>query len=74
VRVVPEAEMVEALLEEAKKLVEEGVEARLAAADTNAAAIAAADRLQLIEIKGDANRTVERRAKVAETARGDGTT
>jgi (E)-4-hydroxy-3-methylbut-2-enyl-diphosphate synthase len=74
VRVVPEAEMVEALLEEAKKLVEEGVEARLAAADTNAAAIAAADRLQLIEIKGDANRTVERRAKVAETARGDGAT
>jgi (E)-4-hydroxy-3-methylbut-2-enyl-diphosphate synthase len=74
VRVVPEAEMVEALLEEAKKLVEEGVEARLAAADTNAAAIAAADRLQLIEIKGDANRTVERRAKVAETARGDGRT
>ncbi|MGF1667547.1 MAG: flavodoxin-dependent (E)-4-hydroxy-3-methylbut-2-enyl-diphosphate synthase [Acidimicrobiia bacterium] len=73
VRVVPEAEMVEALLEEAKKLVEEGVEARLAAADTNAAAIAAADRLQLIEIKGDANRTVERRAKVAETARGEGT-
>jgi (E)-4-hydroxy-3-methylbut-2-enyl-diphosphate synthase len=74
VRVVPEAEMVEALLEEAQKLVEEGVEARLAAADTNAAAIAAADRLQLIEIKGDANRTVERRAKVAETARGEGTT
>jgi hypothetical protein len=55
VRVVPEAEMVEALLDEAQKLVEEGVEARLAAADTNAAAIAAADRLQLIEIKGDAN-------------------
>ncbi len=74
VRVVPESEMVEALLEEAKKLVEEGVEARLAAADTNAAAIAAADRLQLIEIKGDANRSAERRAKVAETARGDGTT
>jgi (E)-4-hydroxy-3-methylbut-2-enyl-diphosphate synthase len=74
VRVVPEAEMVEALLEEAKKLVEEGVEARLAAADANAADIAAADRLQLIEIKADANKSVERRAKVAETARGDGTT
>jgi (E)-4-hydroxy-3-methylbut-2-enyl-diphosphate synthase len=74
VRVVPEAEMVEALLEEAKKLVEEGVEARLAAADTTAAAIAAADRLQLIEIKGDANRSAERRDKVAEAARGEGTT
>ncbi len=68
VRVVPEAEMVSALLDEAKKLVEEGVEARLAAADVNAAAIAAAERLQLIEIKGDANRSAERRARVAEVA------
>ncbi len=68
VRVVPEAEMVSALLDEAKKLVEEGVEARLAAADANAAEIAEAERLQLIEIKGDANRAQERRAKVAEIA------
>lgn len=68
VRVVPEAEMVSALLDEAIKLVEEGVEARLAAADANAEAIAAADRLQLIEIKGDANRSAERRARVAEVA------
>jgi (E)-4-hydroxy-3-methylbut-2-enyl-diphosphate synthase len=68
VRVVPEADMVEALLDEARKLVEEGVEARLAAADADAAGIAAAERLQLIEIKGDVNRAAERRAKVAETA------
>jgi len=70
VRVVPEDEMVEALLEEARRLVEEGVEARLAEADANAAAIAEADRMQLVEIKGDANRAAERRAKVAEIAEG----
>ncbi|HEX6947103.1 MAG TPA: flavodoxin-dependent (E)-4-hydroxy-3-methylbut-2-enyl-diphosphate synthase [Acidimicrobiia bacterium] len=70
VRVVPEDEMVEALLEEARRLVEEGVEARLAEADANAAAIAEADRIQLVEIKGDANRSAERRAKVAEIAEG----
>jgi (E)-4-hydroxy-3-methylbut-2-enyl-diphosphate synthase len=68
VRVVPEAEMVEALLDEARKLVEEGVDARLAAADANAASIAEADRLQLIEIKGDANQSKERRQSVAEVA------
>lgn len=68
VRVVPEAEMVEALLDEARKLVEEGVEARLAAADADAAALAEADRTQLIQIKGDANRAAERRARVGEVA------
>src|SRR5690606_2098335 len=36
VRVVPEEEMVDALLDEARKLVDEGIEARLAAADANA--------------------------------------
>lgn len=70
VRVVPEEDMVEALLEEAKKLVEEGVEARLAQADAGAADAAAMERLQLIEIKGDANRSVEKRAAVAEIAEG----
>lgn len=68
VRVVPEAEMVDALLDEARKLVEEGVEARLAAADQNAAAITEAERTQLVEIRGDANRTVERKARVEEVA------
>jgi len=68
VRVVPEAEMVEALLDEARKLVEEGVEARLAAAYENAAAITEAERTQLVEIRGDANRTAERKARVEEIA------
>jgi (E)-4-hydroxy-3-methylbut-2-enyl-diphosphate synthase len=71
VRVVPEDEMVEALLDEAQKLVDEGVEARLAHADSNAEEIAAAERLQLIEIQGDANRAAERRAAVAEVASKD---
>lgn len=70
VRVVPEEEMVEALLDEARRLVEEGVEARLARADADAAEIAAQERVQLIEIKGDANRAAERRAAVAEVAEG----
>ncbi len=71
VRVVPEDEMVEALLDEARKLVEEGAEARLAAADVSAAELAAADREQLLQIQGDANDAVARRAAVAETASGD---
>lgn len=71
VRVVPESEMVEALLDEAKKLVEEGVESRLAHAEANAEEIAAATRRQLIEIQGDANRTAEKKERVAEIARAD---
>ena len=48
--------MVEALVAEAEQLVAEGVEARLAAADSGAEAEAEADRLALIESKGaDAN-------------------
>ena len=71
VRVVPEGEMVEALLDEAQKLVDEGLEARLAYADANAEEIAAAERRQLIEIRGDANRAEEKRAAVADVAAGD---
>ncbi len=57
-RVVPEDEMVEALVAEAEKLVAEGVEARLAAAEEGAAAEAEADRVALLEEKGaDANRS-----------------
>jgi (E)-4-hydroxy-3-methylbut-2-enyl-diphosphate synthase len=70
VRVVHEDEMVDALLDEAQKLVDEGVEARLAHADANAEEIAEADRRQLVEIQGDANRSEERRAAVAEVAKG----
>ncbi len=43
VRVVPEDEMVEALVDEAEKLMAEGVEARLAAADAEAALLAEQD-------------------------------
>ncbi len=70
VRVVPEAEMVDALVEEGMKLVEEGIEARLAAADSNAEVIAAAAREQLLTIQGDANRSEERKARVTEVAEG----
>ncbi len=56
VRVVPEDEMVSALVEEAEKLVKEGVAARLAAADSGAAAEAEKDRMELLDAKGaDAN-------------------
>ncbi|MDA8357166.1 MAG: flavodoxin-dependent (E)-4-hydroxy-3-methylbut-2-enyl-diphosphate synthase [Actinomycetota bacterium] len=52
VRVVPEDEMVEALVTEAEKLVAEGVEARLAAADSSAKEEAEADRQALLEEGG----------------------
>jgi (E)-4-hydroxy-3-methylbut-2-enyl-diphosphate synthase len=56
VRVVPEDEMVEALVDEAEKLMKEGFEARLAAADAGAAGEAEADRLALLDEQGaDAN-------------------
>jgi (E)-4-hydroxy-3-methylbut-2-enyl-diphosphate synthase len=58
VRVVPEGEMVSALVAEAKKIAEEGIDARLAAADAGAEAEAEADRALLFEEKGaDANHT-----------------
>ncbi len=53
IRVVPEDEMVDALVAEAEKLVAEGFEARLAAADSGAEAEAEADRRALIDAKGD---------------------
>jgi (E)-4-hydroxy-3-methylbut-2-enyl-diphosphate synthase len=53
VRVVPEDEMVDALVAEAEKLVAEGVDARLAAADRGAAAEAEADRAALLDLRGD---------------------
>jgi (E)-4-hydroxy-3-methylbut-2-enyl-diphosphate synthase len=71
VRVVPEADMVEALLDEARKLVEEGVESRLAHAQENVAGIAAAAREELIRIQGDVNHANDRRARVAEVAQSD---
>ena len=70
VRVVPEDEMVDALIDEARKLVEEGVEARLAAADSNAEQLTRLAREQLVEIQGDANDAASKRARVAEVASG----
>jgi len=56
VRVVPEDEMVEALVQEAERLVAEGAEARIAAADADAEAEAEADRRALLASRGvDAN-------------------
>jgi (E)-4-hydroxy-3-methylbut-2-enyl-diphosphate synthase len=52
VRVVPEEAMVEELVAEAEKLVAEGVDARLRAADAGAEAEAEADRRALLEEKG----------------------
>jgi hypothetical protein len=55
-------------VEEAKRLVEEGIDARLAAADQDAEAIAEAAREELLEIQGDANRVEIKRRKVREVA------
>jgi (E)-4-hydroxy-3-methylbut-2-enyl-diphosphate synthase len=61
VRVVPEDEMVTALVEEAEKLVKEGAEARLAAADLGAADEAEKDRRELLDLQGaDANNSESR--------------
>ena len=71
VRVVPEAEMVEALVEEARRLADEGVEARLAAADADTDRLAAEMAADLRQEQGDANRNEERKARVVEVARGE---
>jgi len=68
VRVVPEDEMVEALVAEAEKLVAEGIDARLAAADAGAEAEAEADRRALFEAKGpDVNQSAERIQMIRKT-------
>ena len=71
VRVVKEDEMVDALLNEARLLAEEGVEARLAAADPDAAMAANEEALELRGIQGDANQAEARRAAVADVAAGE---
>jgi len=69
VRVVPEAEMVDALVAEAEAIIAEGFEARLAAADENAEAIAAATREELLQIQGlDANHSDEKIDRIREIA------
>jgi len=68
VRVVPEDQMVEALVAEAEKIVAEGIDARLAAADAGAASVAEADRRELLQLKGDdANRSEEVVLKIRRT-------
>jgi (E)-4-hydroxy-3-methylbut-2-enyl-diphosphate synthase len=67
VRVVPEAQMVDALVEEAERIVAEGIEARLADADAGAEAEAEATRAELLEIQGeDANAEAERISRIRE--------
>jgi (E)-4-hydroxy-3-methylbut-2-enyl-diphosphate synthase len=69
VRVVPEAEMVDALVEEAERIMEDGIEARLAAADEGAEAEAERTREQLLQIQGtDANQAEEKIDKIREIA------
>ena len=53
VKVVPEGEMVEALVEWGQKIASEGVDVALASADESAAAEAEADRQALLEIQGE---------------------
>ncbi len=71
VRVVKEDEMVEALVDEAKKIVAEGVEARLAARDIGAEAEAEADRAMLLDDRGaDVNHASERIEKIRRRVEG----
>ena len=65
VRVVPESEMVDALVEEAEKLLEEGIEARIEKRDRSAEAEAEADRRALLDDKGlDANHSQDRISEI----------
>ena len=66
VRVVNEKEMVDALLTEARLIVEEGIEARLAAADKNAPELAQKDVNELINSQGDINNFLDRKKSVVE--------
>ena len=53
VKVVPEDQMVDALVEWAQKVVSEGIDGALAAADKSAEAEAEADRAALLELQGE---------------------
>ena len=66
VKVVQEGDMVKALVEEGRLLVKEGVNARLAAADKNAALIAKEDAESLMEIQGDINNFATKTKSVVE--------
>jgi (E)-4-hydroxy-3-methylbut-2-enyl-diphosphate synthase len=64
VRVVPEADMVAALVEEAERLVAEGADARIAAADTGAVEEAERNRLVLLAEQGDDPNAVAQRVEL----------
>ena len=66
VRVVNEKDMVTSLLDEARLIVEEGIESRLAAADDNAAELAQKDVQDLLNSQGDINSFTERKKSVVE--------
>jgi len=66
VKVVDEVDMVKALVEEGRLLVEEGIDARLAAADKNVAKIAKEDAESLMELQGDINNLSSRTKSVVE--------
>ena len=59
VKVVPEGEMVDALVEWAQKIASEGIDVALASADESAAAEAEADRQALLEVQGEDVNQVE---------------
>jgi hypothetical protein len=63
--------MVDALVDEARRLAVEGVEARLAAADGVAERLAEETAAELLAVRGDANDAAARRARVAEVASGE---
>jgi len=69
VRVVPESEMVDALVAEAELIMAEGIDAALAAADADAARIADETRDELLHVQGaDANRAADKIARIRELA------
>src|SRR6478609_503335 len=69
VRVVPEAEMVDALVAEAELIMADGVDAVIARADAGAAAEAEATRVELLATQGvDANHAGEKIEKIRELA------
>jgi (E)-4-hydroxy-3-methylbut-2-enyl-diphosphate synthase len=71
VRVVPEAEMVPALVAAAKRINDEGIDAVLADRDVDAERIAAEAREELLQIQGtDANHTQVKIEKIRQVADG----
>ena len=66
VKVVDEKDMVNALVKEGRLIAEEGIDARIAAADTDAAKIAEEDVQALLNIQGDINNFDQKTKSVIE--------